>query len=117
MIGAVLVGALGGLAAGMLGVGGGVLFVTALVVFLGLAQVPAEATSLLAIVPVALVGAWRQFRYGNLRPLDSAVLGGLAVPGAVGGVAIVNVVPERAVELAFAGLLVVVAVRLVTGRE
>ena len=117
MIGAVLVGALGGLAAGMLGVGGGVLFVTALVVFLGLAQVPAEATSLLAIVPVALVGAWRQFRYGNLRPLDSALLGGLAVPGAVGGVAIVNVVPERAVELAFAGLLVVVAVRLVTGRE
>jgi uncharacterized membrane protein YfcA len=117
VIGAVLVGALGGLAAGMLGVGGGVLFVTALVVFLGLAQVPAEATSLLAIVPVALVGAWRQFRYGNLRPLDSALLGGLAVPGAVGGVAIVNIVPERAVELAFAGLLVIVAVRLVTGRE
>ena len=117
MIGAVLVGALGGLAAGMLGVGGGVLFVTALVVFLGLAQVPAEATSLLAIVPVALIGAWRQFRYGNLRPLDSALLGGLAVPGAVGGVAIVNVVPERAVELAFAGLLVVIAARLVTGKE
>ena len=117
MIGAVLVGALGGLAAGMLGVGGGVLFVTALVVFLGVGQVPAEATSLLAIVPVALVGAWRQFRYGNLRPLDSALLGGLAIPGAVAGVAIVNVVPERAVELAFAGLLVVVAARLVTGRE
>lgn len=117
MIGAVLVGALGGLAAGMLGVGGGVLFVTALVVFLGLGQVPAEATSLLAIVPVALIGAWRQHRYGNLRPLEAGLLGALAIPGAVAGVAIVNVVPERAVELAFAVLLVVVAARLVTGRE
>ena len=42
------------------GVGGGALFVPALVLILGLSQVDAEATSLLAIVPVALVGAWRQ---------------------------------------------------------
>ena len=51
------------------------------------------------------------------RPLEAGLLGGLAIPGAVAGVAIVNVVPERAVELAFAALLVIVAARLVTGRE
>jgi hypothetical protein len=113
MIGAVLIGVTGGLIAGMLGVGGGALFVPALVTFLGLAQVEAEATSLLAIVPVAAVGAWRQRRYGNLRLRDGLLIGVLAVPGAVGGVALVNVLPERAVQVAFAFLLFVVAAQLV----
>ena len=79
----------------------------------GLTHLEAEATSLLAIVPVALVGAWSQRRYGNLRVRDGIVIGALAVPGALGGVALANVVPERALELGFAGLLVVAAVQLV----
>ena len=64
-------------------------------------------------MPVALVGAWSQRRYGNLRVRDGIVIGALAVPGALGGVALANVVPERALELGFAGLLVVAAVQLV----
>jgi uncharacterized protein len=112
VIGAVLIGVLGGVAAGLLGIGGGALFVPALVLFLDLSQVDAEATSLLAIVPVALVGAWRQRAYGNVRVREGVLVGLVAVPTAIGGVAIVNVVPERAVELAFAGLLVFVAIRL-----
>lgn len=113
MIGAILVGALAGVVAGMLGVGGGILFVPALVVFIGLTQVDAEATSLLAIIPVALVGAWRQHGYGNVRLRDGILLGVLAVPTAALGVAIVNVVPERATQIGFAGLLVFVAWQLV----
>ena len=101
-----------GLVAGLLGVGGGTLFIPGLVLLSGLSQVDAEATSLLAIVPVALVGAWRQARYGNLRLRDGVVLGVLAVPGSVAGVALANVLPERAVELAFAAFLVLVAARL-----
>jgi uncharacterized protein len=113
MIGALAIGFAAGAVAGMLGVGGGTLFVPALVLLLGLAHVEAEATSLLAIVPVALVGAWRQHGYGNLRPRDAFVIGLLAIPGAVAGVALANVLPERALRLGFAGLLVVVAVGLV----
>jgi uncharacterized membrane protein YfcA len=115
VIGAIVVGALAGLLAGLLGVGGGVLFVPALTVFLGLSQVDAEATSLLAIMPMALVGAWRQHRYGNVAARDGVTLGISAIPGAVAGVAIVNVVPERAVQVAFAGLMLVIAYRLVRG--
>ena len=115
MTGAILVGALAGLLAGLLGVGGGALFVPALTIFLGLRQVEAEATSLLAIMPMALVGAVNQYRYGNLRLPDALLLGPLAIPGAVAGVAIVNVVPERAVQIAFAGLLLVIAARMVRG--
>lgn len=113
MIETVLVGVAAGVAAGMLGIGGGALFVPGLVLFVGLSQVEAEATSLLAIVPVALVGAWRQHGYGNLRLHDGLALGALAIPGAILGVVIVNAVPERAIEVAFAGLLVFVAVQLV----
>ncbi len=108
----VVIGVLAGMLAGMLGVGGGALFVPALVTVVGLSQVDAEATSLLAIVPVALVGAWRQHRYGNLRIREGVIVGALAVPGAVSGVALVNALPARAVELSFAGLQLYVAYRL-----
>jgi len=108
-IAALLVGFAAGVVSGMLGVGGGILFVPALVVFLGLSQVDAEATSLLAIIPVALVGAASQRRYGNLRLRDAVVLGALAIPGAVAGVAVVNAVPERLVEVLFALLMLYVA--------
>jgi uncharacterized membrane protein YfcA len=112
MLGAVLIGVLAGVLAGMLGIGGGALFVPALVLILGLSQVDAEATSLLAIIPVAAVGAWRQHRYGNVRLADAALVGTLAVPATVAGVALVNALPERAVEVAFAGLQLYVAARL-----
>ena len=115
MITAALIGLVAGVAAGLLGIGGGSLFVPALVLLLDLPQVDAEATSLLAIVPVALVGAARQHRYGNVRVRDGLLLGALAVPGAALGVVVVNAVPERAIEVAFAGLLLVVAAQLVRG--
>lgn len=113
MIGAALIGIVAGVMSGLLGIGGGALFVPALVLLVGLDQVDAEATSLLAIVPVALVGAWRQRRYGNVRLHDALVVGALAIPGALLGVALVNVLPERVVELAFAALLLFVAQELV----
>ena len=85
VIGAIVIGLAGGVIAGLLGVGGGVLFVPGLVFFLGLDQHHAEATSLLAIVPVALVGTYRQDRYGNVRRADALLLGLLSLAGAAGG--------------------------------
>ncbi len=112
MIEAALVGVAAGVIAGMFGVGGGTLFVPALTIFLGLSQIEAEATSLLAIVPVALVGAWRQREYGNLRVRDGVTVGVLAVGGAILGVVAANALPERVLEIAFAGLLVIVAAQM-----
>jgi len=113
VIEAALIGAAAGVVAGMLGVGGGILFVPGLVIGVGLSQVDAEATSLLAIVPVAALGAWRQHRYGNLVLRDAVIIGVLAVPAAVVGVAIVNAIPERAIEIGFAALMLWVAAQLV----
>jgi len=113
VIAAAAIGMLAGVVAGMLGVGGGIIFVPGLVLFVGLTQVDAEATSLLAIVPVALLGAYRQHRYGNVRVRDGLLVGALAVPAAAAGVAIVNALPERAIEIGFAGLQLVIAAQLV----
>jgi len=110
---AVAVGLAAGLVSGTLGVGGGVIFVPGLALVLGLGHLEAEATSLLAVVPVALVGALRQRAYGNLRAREGVGIGLLAAGGALGGVALANVLPERGLEVAFAGLMLLTAVQLV----
>jgi uncharacterized protein len=102
--GLLLLGFAAGMAGGLLGVGGGILFVPALVVFAHLSQLEAIATSLVAIVLVALVGTARQREYGNVRLRDGLVIGLLAPVGVLAGVAVANAVPERALELAFAGV-------------
>jgi uncharacterized protein len=101
-----------GISSGMLGVGGGILFVPGLVFVLGLSQVSAEATSLLAIVPVAIVGAWRQRDYGNIRLRDGLTLGVLSPIGAVAGTELANALPERALQLSFAAVQLLFAVAL-----
>ena len=110
---AILIAIAGGLAGGLVGVGGGVLFVRALTVFLGLTQVEAESTSLLMIVIVALVGAYRQNGYGNVRIREALVIGALSPLGVLLGVAVSNEIPARALELAFAALALCIAYTLV----
>lgn len=110
---AILIAIAGGLAGGLVGVGGGVLFVPALTIFLGLTQVEGESTSLLMIVIVAFVGALRQNAYGNVRVREALVIGVLSPLGVLAGVAISNEIPTRALELAFAALSLFIAVGLV----
>lgn len=110
---AALLGFIGGMLGGLLGVGGGILFVPALAVFREMPQVEAEATSLLAIVPVALVATWRQTRYGNVRLKEGLLIGALSPVGIAVGVIVANEVSQRALELSFAGLLVLMALQLI----
>jgi uncharacterized membrane protein YfcA len=105
IIGAGVLGLAGGVVGGLLGVGGGILFVPALAIVLGLSQVEAEATSLLAVIPVGAVGAWRQYGYGNVRVRDGAQMGALSVLGVAAGVAVANLLPEHALKLLFAGVM------------
>lgn len=110
----ILFGLAGGVLGGLVGVGGGILFVPALVIFLDETQVRAEATSLLAIVIVAIAGTWRQHGYGNVRLDDAAVIGGMSLAGVAAGVVVANEVSERTLEVGFAILAVVIAAQLVT---
>lgn len=109
---AMLVALAGGALGGLLGVGGGVIFVPALVILLGSGQVEAEATSLLIIVPMAVAGTWRQLRHGNVELRAGVTIGLLSVPGVAVGVVVANLVSERALELSFAALCLLIAAQL-----
>jgi len=114
---AALLGLLGGVLAGLFGVGGGILFVPTLVLVLGLTQVHAEATSLLAILPTVAAGAWTQSRYGNVRWRSAAVVGVASVAGVEVGVEIAHSLGGTTLRRLFALLVIGVAVNLVTRRQ
>jgi uncharacterized protein len=109
---AILLGFAAGVVAGMFGVGGGLLFVPALIA-LGLGQVEAEATSLAAIIPTALAGTWRQRRYGNVRWRAAIVIGVVSILGVQGGALAALALPEDVLRRLFAALILLVAAQLV----
>ena len=109
--GALLLGLAAGLLAGFFGVGGGILFVPTLV-GLGLSQLDAEATSLLAILPTVAAGTWRQRHYGNVRWQTALVLGLASIAGVAAGVQIATSLPEDTLRRLFALLLLCVAAQL-----
>jgi len=109
---AALLGLLGGLLAGLFGVGGGILFVPTLVLVLGLSQVHAEATSLLAILPAVIAGAWRQQRYGNVDWRAAVLVGLGSIAGVEGGVELAKALPEGVLRRLFAAFMLVVAASL-----
>ena len=108
---AVVLGLGAGLLAGMFGVGGGILFVPTLIA-LGLDHHEAIGTSLLAIIPTALVGTWRQGRYGNLRLRAALILGLAAAAAAQGGVVLAESLSDATLRRLFAGLLVLVGAQI-----
>ena len=108
----VLIGCVGGALAGLFGVGGGVLFVPTLALVLGLTQLHAEATSLLAILPTAMVGTWRQRGYGNLDVGAALLIGAGSVGGVQVGVLLAESLPESVLRRLFGGLLILVAAQL-----
>ena len=108
---AVLLGFVAGNLAGFFGVGGGILFVPTLVA-LGLSQLDAEATSLLAILPTVAAGTWRQRRYGNVQWRPALVLGLASIAGAAAGVQIATSLSEDVLRRLFALLLLAVAAQL-----
>jgi uncharacterized protein len=110
--GTLAVGFAAGMASGLLGIGGGLLFVPGLVLILGETQLRAEATSLLAIIPVAIVGATRQKSYGNLRLRDALTIGILSPLGVLGGVGLANVVSDKVLSYLFAAMLLYFAFNL-----
>ncbi len=108
----ILVGLAAGVLAGTFGVGGGIVFVPTLALGLGLTQLHAQASSLLAILPTAAVGTWRQLRLGNVDVRAAVVIGIASVLGVQGGVLVAEALPENALRRLFGAFLILTAVQL-----
>jgi len=113
---AVSLGFVAGILSGMFGVGGGILFVPTLVIVLDLAQLSAQATSLAAMIPVVLVGAYRQHRYGNVKWRAALLVGLTSAAGVAGGTVLADALPEHVLRKLFAVLLLFVAAQLAWSR-
>jgi len=108
---AVALGVVAGVLSGLFGVGGGILFVPILT-WIGLTQLHAEASSLLAIIPTVLVGVWRQQRYGNVRWRPAAIIGVASIAATVGGAQLAVSLPEATLRRLFAVLMLCTAAQI-----
>lgn len=102
-----------GLFSGLFGVGGGVVMVPLLILWLGYGSREATGTSLAAIVVIAAVATLTHGAYGNVHVAKGLLVGVPAVGGVLAGTWLQQRVPPRSVRLLFAGLLVLTAVDLV----
>lgn len=108
---AIGLGFLAGALSALFGVGGGLVFVPTLI-FLGATAHVAVATSLAAMVPVILVGAWRQTEYGSVRWREATVIGIASIPTAKLGEVAADSLSNDLLRRLFAALLFAAAVQL-----
>jgi uncharacterized membrane protein YfcA len=111
------IGLAAGFLAGLLGIGGGILIVPALVLLLGFDQHLAQGTSLAVIIPAALAGSWTHYRRGRLELRDAAfVAAGGIVGAAIGSLSALSL-DDVLLQRLFAVVLLVVAVRMLVPRQ
>ena len=108
----VLVGVLGGFLAGVFGVGGGIVMVPLFVLLLGLDQRTAAVTSLLAIIPISVLGALGYATGGAVDWLAGVVIGVGSIVGGQIGVRLLPRIPVPVLQVGFAAILLYSAYRL-----
>jgi uncharacterized membrane protein YfcA len=106
------IGTAAGAFSGLFGVGGGTIIVPLLILWFGFGERVATGTSLAALVVIALLAAAGHGLYGNVDPLDALVVAVPAIAGVVVGATVQQRLPERAISLMFATLLVAIAIEL-----
>lgn len=107
-----VIGTAAGAFSGLFGVGGGTVIVPLLIFLLAYGEREATGTSLAAIVVIALLASLAQGLYGNVDPGWALLIAVPAVAGVVLGTGLQQRLPERAVSLLFAVLLLVIATEL-----
>ena len=110
------VGTVAGAFSGLFGVGGGTVIVPMLIAFFAYGDRMATGTSLAAIIVIALLAAAMQGGiYGNVDVETGLILVGPAMLGVIAGTALQQRIPEKAVSLLFAILLIGVGVEMIVG--
>jgi len=111
--GLLMLGLVSGIAAGMFGIGGGVIIVPVLVAVFGVSDLIAKGTSLVAMIPTATTGTVANARAGLVRLRDAFVIGVAAVAASFAGVALAFLLPPRLSAVLFGILMLIVVAELV----
>lgn len=109
----VAIGLVTGTLAGLLGIGGGVVMVPAMIVFFSELNVVAKGTSVAVIIPTSIMGTWRNWKADNIDLKVAAIVGFGGVASAVAGGMIADQMSEDLSNILFASLVLVVATRMI----
>jgi uncharacterized protein len=115
VIALVVIGIVTGILAGLLGVGGGIIMVPAMILLFGIPPVLAKGTSAAVIIPAALMGTWRNRANDNTDLRAAAVIGTSGIVTAAIGGTLADKMSDDLSNVLFATLLLIVAVRLAWG--
>lgn len=111
-IGLAVLGVITGILAGLLGVGGGVVVVPALMIFFGTSDLIAKGTSLLMMIPTAISGTAGNFKRGNVDIVAAALVGGAACTTTALGAWFATLLEPSVASILFAVFLVFIAVQM-----
>lgn len=109
---AAAIGLAGGVCSGALGVGGGSIFVPALVLGLGVGQHEAQGISLWVVVAASISGSWAHFRIGTVDMAAARWIAPAALPGAVAGAIAAAFVGGRMLQVVFAVVLIAISLQM-----
>lgn len=112
IIGLVFLGLFAGTLAASLGIGGGIIFVPALVTLFGFTQLDAQGTSLAVIVPTAIISTLGHARAKRVVWKVAAVTGVAGIAGALAGSQLAYAIDEASLQRTFAVVLVLLALRM-----
>lgn len=108
-----LVGLAAGMLSGLVGVGGGLIIVPALVYFLAFSQKEAQGTSLgILLLPVGILGVWQYYKSGHI---DFKVVGMVSagfIIGALFGSKLATKIPDQTLKKAFACMMIITACKM-----
>lgn len=108
-----IIGIVAGLLGGVLGLGGAIIIIPALVMLLGYSQQMAQGTTLLMLVmPVGALAAWQYYKAGNVDVKTALILGVAFFVSGFVGAKFANQIPQEALKKLFAVLLIVIAVKM-----
>lgn len=112
----VIIGVLGGIAAGMFGVGGGIVVIPALIYWLGFTQHSATGTSLAVLLPpIGLAATIEYYRHGNVDVGAAVILASTMFVGSWMGAYVANRMDGPMLRLAFSVFICVMGVYLLYG--
>lgn len=113
----IIIGIVTGVMAGMLGIGGAIIMVPALVFIMGFSQQTAQGTSLAVMLPpVGIVAAWNYYKAGHVNLKFALILAVCFVVGSYFGSKLSLSLPESILKKIFGILLLIVAVRMLLAK-
>jgi hypothetical protein len=108
-----LIGITAGLLGGILGLGGAIIIIPALVMLLGYSQQMAQGTTLLMLVmPVGALAAWQYYKVGNVDVKTALILGVAFFISGFIGAKFANLIPQEILKKLFAILLIAIALKM-----